>query len=216
MRCNSVDRYDDVRTNSRAPINRPYGFISEQRVMNMSSYQFTLIVEGPDLQSDRAIDALFDAGCDDALVGRTDGIQYLDFDRDGPNPETAILSAIADVERLPGVEVIRLAGGGLVSMADIATHTGRSRESIRLLVTNERGPGGFPAPVTDPRTRYRLWRWSEVRRWFESNYATSPFQRHDQGYEQVAAAISASLELRHYCRYVRPEQRARLHQLIGI
>ena len=112
----------------------------------MSSYQFTLIVEGPDLQSDRAIDALFDAGCDDALVGRTDGIQYLDFDRDGPNPETAILSAIADVERLPGVEVIRLAGGGLVSMADIATHTGRSRESIRLLVTNERGPGGFLLP----------------------------------------------------------------------
>ena len=216
MRCNSVDRYDDVRTNSRAPINRPYGFIAEQRVMNMSSYQFTLIVEGPDLQSDRAIDALFDAGCDDALVGRTDGIQYLDFDRDGPNPETAILSAIADVERLPGVEVIRLAGGGLVSMADIATHTGRSRESIRLLVTNERGPGGFPAPVTDPRTRYRLWRWSEVRRWFEANYPTSPFPRHDQGYEQVAAAISASLELRHYCRDVRPEQRARLHQLIGI
>ena len=61
-----------------------------------------------DLQSDTAIDALFDAGCDDALVGRTDGIQYLDFDRDGPNPETAILSAIADVERFPGVEVIRL------------------------------------------------------------------------------------------------------------
>ena len=139
----------------------------------MSSYQFTLIVEGPDLQSDRAIDALFDAGCDDALVGRTDGIQYLDFDRDGANPETAILSAIADVERFPGVEVIRLAGGGLISMADIATHTGRSRESIRLLVTNERGPGGFPAPVTDPRTRYRLWRWSEVRRWFEANYPTS-------------------------------------------
>ena len=149
-----ADRYDDVRTDSRARINTPYGFISEQRVMNISSYQFTLIVEGPALQSDTAIDALFDAGCDDALVGRTDAIQYLDFDRDGPNPETAILSAIADVERLPGVEVIRLAGGGLFSMVDIGTHTGRSRESIRLLVTNERSPGGFPAPVTDPRTRY--------------------------------------------------------------
>ena len=216
MRCNSVDRYDNVRTDSRAPINRPYGFISERRVMNMSSYQFTLIVEGPDLQSDTVVDALFDAGCDDALVGRTDGIQYLDFDRDGPNPETTILSAIADVERLPGVEVIRIAGCGLVSMADIATRTRRSRESIRLLVTNERGPGGFPAPVTDPRTRYRLWRWSEVRRWFETNYATSLVQPHDQGYEQVASAINASLELRHYGRFIRPEQRARLHQLMGI
>ena len=121
------------------------------------------------MQSDNAIDALFEAGCDDALVGCIDGIQYLAFDREAPNPETAILCAIADVERLPGVEVIRLAGGGLVSMADIAGYTGRTRESIRLLIVNERGPGGFPAPVTDPRTRYRLWRWSEVRRWFETN-----------------------------------------------
>ncbi len=182
----------------------------------MAVYHFTLIVEGPDLQTDTAINALFDAGCDDALVGRADGIQYVDFDRDGPNPETAILSAIADVERLPEVEVIRIAGCGLVSMADIATRTRRSRESIRLLVTNERGPGGFPAPVTDPRARYRLWRWSEVRRWFETNYDSSRVQPHDHGYEQVAAAINASLELRHYGRSIRPEQRAKLQQLIGI
>jgi len=84
----------------------------------MSAFQFTLIVEGPDLQSDHEIDALYEAGCNDSLVGRTDRVQYLDFDREAPNLETAILSAIADVERLPGVEVIRLAGGGVVSMAD--------------------------------------------------------------------------------------------------
>ena len=47
----------------------------------MSFYRLTLIVEGPDLQSATAIRALFDAGCDDALVGRADGIQYVDFDR---------------------------------------------------------------------------------------------------------------------------------------
>lgn len=81
--------------------------------MNMPSHQFTLIVGGPDLQSDTVVAALFDAGCGDALVGRTAGIQYLDFDRDGPNPETAILSAIADVERLPDVEVIRIADRGV-------------------------------------------------------------------------------------------------------
>ena len=84
----------------------------------MSTHQFTLIVAGPDLQSDNTIDALFEAGCNDALVGCTDGIQYLDFDREAPNPETAILSAIADVERLRGVEVIRLAGGAVASIAD--------------------------------------------------------------------------------------------------
>ncbi len=81
--------------------------------MNISSHQITLIVGGPDLQSDRVVAAIFDAGCDDALVGRADGIQYLDFDRDGPNLETAILSAISDVERVPDVEVIRIADRGV-------------------------------------------------------------------------------------------------------
>ena len=110
----------------------------------MSSYQFTLLVEGPDLQSATAIDALFEAGCDDALVGRTDTIQYLDFDREAPTPETAIMSAITDVERLPGVEVIRLAGGGLVSMADIASHTGRTRRVFAYSSRMSGGPGDFP------------------------------------------------------------------------
>ena len=178
----------------------------------MSVFQFTLIVAGPDLQSDAVSDALFRAGCDDALIGRTDGTQYLDFDREAPDPETAILSAIAQVERLPGVEVIRLAGAGLVSISGIAARTGRSRESVRLLIMNERGPGGFPAPVTDPRSRYRLWRWPEVRRWFEVNYGGQPIHRDDQ----VAAAVNASLELRQYSRFVQPEQRAKLSQLIGL
>ena len=97
----------------------------------MKSHHFTLIVDSPDLESDAVLAALFEAGCDDALVGRSDGIQYLDFDRESESTVTAILSAIADVESVPGVEVIRLAGDGLVSMADIAVRTGRTRESVR-------------------------------------------------------------------------------------
>lgn len=102
----------------------------------MSAYRFTLIVEGPDLQTDAATRSLHRAGCDDALVGSTDGIQFLDFARDAPDSETAILSAIADAERIPGVAVIRLAGGGLVSLSDIAARSGRSRGSLRLLTEN--------------------------------------------------------------------------------
>ena len=114
----------------------------------MPNYQFTLIIEGPDLQADAIIDALFEAGCDNALVGRTDGVQYLDFDRNAPSLEDAILSAVVDVERIDAAEVVRLADAGLVSMADIATRMGRTRESVRLLIAGERGPGGFPLPVS--------------------------------------------------------------------
>ena len=112
-----------------------------------------------------AIDALYEAGCDDALIGRTDGIQYIEFDREAAGVVEAVLSAVADIERVDGVKVTRIADAGLVSMADIAVRTGRTREGVRLLVTGARGPGGFPPPVTDPRSRYRLWRWSDVERW---------------------------------------------------
>ena len=111
------------------------------------------------------IDALFEAGCGDAAIGRIDGVQYVDFDREAPSLDEAILSAVADLERVDGVDVVRIADAGLVSMADIAARIRRTREGVRLLITGARGPGGFPPPVTDPRSRYRLWRWSDVAHW---------------------------------------------------
>ena len=177
----------------------------------MPNYEFTLIVEGPDLQEDDRIDALYKSGCDDALVGRSHGVQYLDFEREAPTLEGAMLSAIANVESVDGVEVVRIAGAGLVSMADIATRTGRTRESVRLLVEGERGPGLFPAPANDPRSRYRLWRSSDVTRWFEANYGQSPEFEAD-----VVAAVGACLELRRHTRSLPPEQRAELRQLSGL
>ena len=135
----------------------------------MPVFTFTVIVEGPDVQSAEIVDALFKAGCDDALVGISDGLRYLDFDREAASLEEAVLSAVADVESVDGLTVVRLADAGLVSMADIAARTGRTRESVRLLVVGERGPGGFPPPVTDPRSRYRLWRTAEVAHWMRTH-----------------------------------------------
>ena len=69
----------------------------------MSTHHFTLIVDGPDIQSDAIIDALYEAGCDDALIGRADGIQYVEFDREAVGVLEAVLSAVADIERVDGV-----------------------------------------------------------------------------------------------------------------
>ena len=166
----------------------------------MPIHHFTLIVDGPDVQNDALIDALFIAGCDDGLVGRAEGIQYIDFDREAAHLEEAILSAVADVEKVPGVTVARIADAGLVSMADIAVRIGRTREGVRLLVAGARGPGGFPPPVTHPGARYRLWRWSEVERWLTPHLgkALGSFDA------DVLTAINASLELRRHSH--------RLHQ----
>ena len=178
----------------------------------MTTYHFTLIVEGPDLDDDAVTDALYEHGCDDALVGRSHGVQYLDFDREAASLEDAVLSAVADVEQVRDIEVTRIADAGLVSMADIAARMGRTRESVRLLIEGERGPGGFPPPATDPRSRYRLWRWPEVSRWFETQLGASL----DETHESVLIAINAGLELRRHGGHVQPERRADLRQLVGL
>lgn len=178
----------------------------------MAKFQFTLIAEGPDLGADEFSDALFEAGCDDALVGRSEGFQYLDFDRQALSLEEAVFSAVSDVETVEGVTIVRLAGAGLVSMADIAVRTGRTRESVRLLVAGKRGPGGFPPPVTDPRSRYRFWRAGDVETWFRCNMG----DQHESREDHVLAAINAGLELRHHAPYMTSDRRADLRLLVGL
>lgn len=178
----------------------------------MTDYQFTVIVHGADLQSEEAVDALFEAGCDDALIGVVDGAQYLDFDRQAESFEQAVVSAVAAIESaVPGARVLRIANAGLVSMADIAEKLGRTRESVRTLVSGDRGPGGFPLPVTDPRSRYRLWRWSDVAEWLRSELDLEvPESR-----GSVETAINSALEWRANAHSLSSEQRRALEALVG-
>lgn len=76
----------------------------------MQRFTFTLTVEGRDLQAGEVIDALFDAGCDDALVGSSEGVQFLDCDREAGSLGEAVLSAVSDVEPVEDLTVIRLCG----------------------------------------------------------------------------------------------------------
>ena len=75
----------------------------------MSIHRITLIVDGPDLQDDTIIDRLFEAGCDDAAIGRRDGIQYVDFGREAASLDEAVLSAVMDIGHVNSVSVVRLA-----------------------------------------------------------------------------------------------------------
>ena len=168
----------------------------------MSEYDFTLIVEGTYFDDDETVNAVYEAGCDDATVGYSNGIPLAGFTREAESLEAAILSAIRDLESVDGVRVVRVDDTGLVSMADIAERTGRTRESVRLLVEGKRGPGGFPAPATNPFRRHRLWRWLEVDRWFEASI--KGHQLDEQGH--AVAAINAWLELRRLRPTVAPER----------
>ena len=181
----------------------------DKRIREMPLHQFTLIVDGPDLQDASLIDAVFEAGCGDAAAGRIDGVQYVDFDREALTLDQAILSAVVDLERIDGLRVVRIADAGLVSMADIAVRIGRTREGVRLMITGARGPGGFPPPITDPRSRYRLWRWSDVALWLTRNLGEEMSDANDE----ILAALNAGLELRHHRRRLARCDHAKLDAL---
>lgn len=64
----------------------------------MTEYRFTLKIEGADVLSDAAQDALHLAGCSDATFGSSNGVQTAEFDREAPDFPEAVASAIRAIE----------------------------------------------------------------------------------------------------------------------
>ena len=90
------------------------------------TFTFSLILSGISNLTDEVCDALFEAGCDDALPGVRNGVVFLDFDREAMSLRQAVLSAMADVEGANlGVRIDRVEPDELMAMADIAGRTNR-------------------------------------------------------------------------------------------
>src|SRR5437867_4984642 len=93
----------------------------------VSQHEFTLILEGPDVLTDENMNALFEAGCDDATFGTVDGQQYADFTREADSLASAAGSAIRQIEgAIPGIMVKRVEPDDLVTAAEIARRLHRS------------------------------------------------------------------------------------------
>jgi hypothetical protein len=177
----------------------------------MSIHEFTLIVEGADLQEELHVETLFEAGLDDATIGRVGSIQYLDFDREAESFADAVFSATESLESaVPGIRVVHLEPDDLVTMTEIAERVGRTRESVRLLISGDRGPGGFPAPATHFRSRQRMWRCQEVAVWFADKLG-EPQVLGDPARAQFITAFNAGLKWRE----VDKDLQDRLNQLAG-
>ena len=158
------------------------------------TYTFTLVLDGPD--PSEHLDALFQAGCDDAMFGARDGVHYADFDRTARSLADAIGTAIRSVESaVPDLMVIRVEPEELVSAAAIAERVHRSRESVRLLIEGRRGPGSFPAPATWASHKRPLWRWVDVAHWFQ-DYAGNSIV--GGGEANFLAALNGALEVRRH------------------
>lgn len=61
-------------------------------------YEFSLILSDAEV-TDEDAEKLYEAGCDDASILTRDGVTRIQFDRDAPNLDEALASAIQSVER---------------------------------------------------------------------------------------------------------------------
>jgi hypothetical protein len=99
------------------------------------------------IPTDDEIDALYDAGLDDAAIsGAT-----IDVDREAADLLEAITSALVQIRAVPGLYAVGLLDDDAVTLTDAAQRLDgvRTAESLRLLANGTRGMGGFPEPLVD-------------------------------------------------------------------
>ena len=72
----------------------------------MHEFEFDLLLADCDIDDPALANALYEAGCDDALVGRNGAGPTIAFTREARSRSDAIASAIADAQSVPGVKVL--------------------------------------------------------------------------------------------------------------
>lgn len=138
-------------------------------------YDFALILEGIADLTDDVMDALFDAGCEDATFSMRYGRVFAEFSRETESYKDAVLSAIRDVRRAKTTaEVLRVNPCDLVTQADIARRIDRSRELVSQYISGDRGPGMFPPPECFLAEDKPLWMWCAVSYWLAENQLIRP------------------------------------------
>jgi hypothetical protein len=170
----------------------------------VNEWTFRLDLVGLDIDDDAGLDALYEAGCDDATFATDAGGVYAVFHRQASTPEQAVLSAIRSVEGVGGsIRVVRVAvEDDWLTAAEIAERTGRSRQNIGQLVRGDRGPGGFPAPVARGGARSPLFSWVEVQGWLTRHMPSeAPTPTEDVSVDFLAV-VNDRLDLRERLRRV--------------
>ena len=147
-------------------------------------YDFTIRLAKP--VTDAQADELFEADFHDVTDGTEAGRGFIAATVEADNVSDALAHAITVIESI-GLTPVAVDDADTVTATQIAQRTGRSRESIRLLASGERGPGGFPLPIyTDP----ALYSWFEVARWFATALDEPALPR-----DEDAAVIAATSHL---------------------
>ncbi len=154
----------------------------------MTQFEFTVVLDR--VPKNDEYDLLFEVGLDDTTPETRDGRCVLNVNRKAQSLDAAIASVVKDVQQA-GFKAVGIEEEDLVSLRTIAQRMGRTYESVRLLASGKRGPGGFPAPLSGD--GWALYSWVKVSEWFHANYGVEPSTTND---ERVLAATDHLLRAR--------------------
>jgi hypothetical protein len=138
----------------------------------VQDYSFTLKFNFPDprIDPDSYIERLYEAGCDDALIGI--GKQRsiaLEFSRSAASAFEAVSSAIVDVKKVIPDAILIEATPDFVGLTDTAKILGCTRQNIRNLIVN--GDPRSPSPVYEGTPS--IWHLAEILTWLREDKSYS-------------------------------------------
>lgn len=128
----------------------------------MNEFEFTLIykLKNDEEDASKYMDALFEAGCDDAVVSLgKKGMISLDFIRDDVQADLAIISALKDVKKaIPDARLVE-ASPDFVTTTELSKILDHSRQNARMLMIKKDSP--LPVHMGSP----NFWHLCEIFEW---------------------------------------------------
>jgi hypothetical protein len=175
------------------------------KVQTMKTYNFVLHFDLPNAKADPEdyLDALFEAGCDDALVGTGEaGVIALDFSREAEDASSALVSAVSNVlTAIPGARLTE-AGPDLLNLSEIAEWISEQVQPVTRQAIRKYAKGAlakttvrFPAPAVSSSSP--VWHLADVLVWMRENHKVdvlkaAPLLESTQVIKTFNAAVSAS------------------------
>ena len=138
----------------------------------MNEYEFSIVIRDADFSDLNVHDALFESGCDDALICANNNTVYLQFTREANSAQEAIYSALSNIKDA-GFKDLIIEESSAITISEIASKAELSRQAIHNYVKGLRGNGNFPKPIAGLSSNNPLYDWYEVAQWLNNHNALS-------------------------------------------
>ncbi|TGN40373.1 helix-turn-helix transcriptional regulator [Marinobacter confluentis] len=171
-----------------------------------SDFDFTLTFAVPELIDSETLEArLFEAGCDDAIIGLGQkGRLALNLSREAESAEAALMTALRDVKMaVPEAKLVE-AGPDLVGISEMARLLAFSRQNMRKLI--QTNLASFPLPIHEGAAG--IWHLADVLSWFSDR------QKRDIPHDLMSVAqVAMSVNLAREADRVDPGVSAQLKDI---